>query len=68
MKILLDIKDNKVDFMMELFNNLPFVKAKRVNEKKEQFLKELEEAVEQDKLHKQGKIKLKSLQEVLDEL
>jgi hypothetical protein len=28
MKVLLDIKDNKAGFVMELLKNLPFVKAK----------------------------------------
>ncbi len=29
MKILLDIKDNKADFVMKLLHNLSFVKAKK---------------------------------------
>lgn len=30
MKILLDVKENKVDFILELLNNFSFVKAKTV--------------------------------------
>lgn len=68
MKVLLDIKDNKADFVLELLKNFSFVKAKPVNKKKEKFLKDLAEAIEEVKLHKQGKIKLKSAEELLNEL
>jgi hypothetical protein len=68
MKVLLDIKDSKADFVMELLHNLSFVRTKKLTAKKELFLKELEEAVEEVKLAKQGKIKLKSAKEFLDEL
>ncbi len=71
MKILLDIKDEKAVFIMELLRNFPFVKAKPFTEKpskKNDFLSELQEAVEQVNLAKRGKIKLKSADELLNEL
>jgi len=34
MKVLLDIKDNKADFVMELLENFSFVKAKTLSDEK----------------------------------
>lgn len=68
MKVLLDIKDSKADFVLELLDSLSFVKAKPLTGKKQQFLKELKEAVEELRLAKAEKIKLKSAKDLLDEL
>ena len=68
MKVLLDIKESKSDFVMELLKSLPFVKATPLTESKARFLKDFKSAVEQVKLHKEGKIKLKSTRQLLNEL
>jgi hypothetical protein len=68
MKVLLDVKDNKAEFVMELLNSLSFVKAEPLDRKKEKFLGELKQAVEEVKLAKAGKLKLKSAKQLLDEL
>lgn len=71
MKVLLDIKDEKAVFFMELLKNFPFVKTEHIAKKqtrKEEFLNELQGAVEQVNLAKQGKVKLKSAEELLNEL
>jgi hypothetical protein len=68
MKVLLDIKDNKADFVMELLCNLHFVKAEQISPSKAEFVKELHASVEEVILAKKGKIKLKSAEELLDEL
>ena len=68
MKILLDIRDNKAAFFMEVLKNFSFVKATPITENKAEFLKDLKEAVEEVKLAKQGKIKLQSAKEFIDEL
>jgi hypothetical protein len=68
MKLLLEVKDSKAEFVMELLNSLSFVKAKPVNETKQQILDDLKEAVKEVNLAKQGKIKLKSAKQLLDEL
>ncbi|WP_299250180.1 hypothetical protein [uncultured Cytophaga sp.] len=68
MKVLLDIKDNKADFVLELLKNFSFVKAETITPSKAQFLKGLKEAVEEVTLAKQGKINLKSADQLLDEL
>lgn len=68
MKVLLDIKDNKADFVMELIENLSFVKAEAISTSKARFLKDFKQAIDDVELAKQGKIKLKTAEELLDEL
>lgn len=68
MKVLLDIKDNKAEFVLELLKNFSFVKAETITPSRAQFLKELKEAVQEVALAKKGKIKLKSADQLLDEL
>ncbi len=68
MKVLLDIKDNKAEFVLELLKNLSFVKAETLTPSKAQFLKELKSAVQEVTLAKQGKVKLQSAKDFLNEL
>ncbi len=68
MKILLEIKEDKAAFIMELLRNFSFVKAKPLTPYKAEVLEGLKEAVEQVNLAKQGKVKLKSARQLLDEL
>jgi len=68
MKVLLDIKDSKVPFVMELLKNLTFVKAKPVNKEKAQLIAEIKEAVEELKLVKAGKKKARNAEDFLNEL
>lgn len=68
MKLLLDIKDNKADFVIELLKNFAFVKAESITPKKAQFLKDLKGSIEEVTLAKQGKIKLQSARDFLNEL
>ena len=68
MKVLLDIKDNQADFVMELLKSLAFVKAQPLTPYKAKVLEDLRDAVEEVKLAKQGKVKLKSADKLLDEL
>ncbi|WP_316806319.1 hypothetical protein [Pedobacter agri] len=68
MKVLLDIKDSKADFVMELLNNLSFVKAEAISVKKAQFFKELKLSVEEVEMAKQGKLKLKTVEDLINEL
>jgi len=68
MKVLLDIKDNKAEFVMELLDSLSFVKAEPLSTTKAQFLKEFKQAANEVSLAKQGKVKLKTAEQLLDEL
>lgn len=68
MKILLDIKDDKVAFIMELLSNFKYVKAKPLSPYKTQVLEGIREAVEEVNQIKAGKKKAKPLSEFLNEL
>ena len=68
MKVLLDIKDEKAAFVMELLGNLKYVKTKTLTDPEATFLKELKEAVEEVKRIKAGKSTGRPIQELLDEL
>ena len=68
MKVLLDIKDNKAHSLLEVLKGLNYVKTKPFNDGKAELVEELREAVKQIKLAKKGKVKLKSMDEFLNEL
>lgn len=68
MKVLVDVQDNKGDFILELINNFPFAKARAISPAKAQLLNELKEAVDNLNLVKQGKLKPRPAKELLDEL
>lgn len=64
MKVLLDIKDSKADFILELLKGFPsYVKTKPISKTKVQLIEDLNDATSDVRLHKQGKIKLKTAQE-----
>lgn len=68
MKVIVEIKDSKAEFVMELLNSLSFVKAKPISDEKALLIEEIKEAVKNVKLAKQGKLKAKPLNELLNEL
>jgi hypothetical protein len=71
MTVILDIKDNRrVPFFMDMLKSLDYINIVReVKEKrKRQLISNLAEAFEDVRLHEQGKKKLKSVKELLNEL
>jgi len=69
MKVLIDIPDNEAVFGMEVLKSLSFItKVKPMTMAAAELWNELKEAAEQVRLHKQGKLKLKTAQELLNEL
>lgn len=68
MKVLVDVKDSKGEFILELLNNFSFARAKPISPANAQLLEEIKEAVENLNLAKQGKLKARSAKELLDEL
>ena len=68
MKLIIDVKDNKADFVMELLKNFSFIKAQPISPSKATFLQELKGAVNEVALAKKGKLKLQSAKEFLNEL
>lgn len=74
MEIVVKVPDNKVEFFMELVQNLKFkaepkTQAKRqLTPEQQEWVDDLKESLKQVELHQQGKIKLKSARELLDEI
>jgi len=68
-QITLNIEDAKFKFFMELIKSLDFVQIEEDNgDSKEEILASLSQAIEEVKLIKQGKLKGKPFNELLDEL
>lgn len=69
MKVLIDIPDNEASFGMKVLKSLSFVKnAKTMSDASVGLWEDLKEAANEVRLHKQGKLKLKTAQELLNEL
>jgi hypothetical protein len=68
MKVLIDIKDNKASFVMELLDSLPFVKTQTLTSEKALLIEEIKEGVEEMKLIKSGKKTARNAEEFLNEL
>ena len=68
MKLLVDVKDSRAGFFVELLRNFSFVKAKPLTDADAQLLEEIRHAVEELKLVKAGEIKARSAEEFLNEL
>lgn len=69
MKVLLEIPDNEAIFAIKVLKSLSFVKkAKPMSMTTIDLWEDLKEASEQVRLHKQGKIKLKTAQDLINEL
>lgn len=69
MKILLDIKDSKAPFFMELLKNFSFVKkATPLSDAKAELMQDIREAVEELKLFREGKLQARNAEDLIDEL
>lgn len=68
MKIILDVKDDRAPFIMEVLRNFKDVKARALTGYKADVFEGLKEAVEEVKLIKQGKLKGIAAKDLLDEL
>lgn len=69
MKVIVDIPDKEAAFALKVLKSLSFIKnAKLMSGAAVELWEDLNESAEQVRLHKQGKIKLKAAQELLNEL
>ena len=68
MKVLLDIKDSKAHYLMEVLKGLSYVKAKELTPYKAKVPGDLKEAIEELNLIKAGKLKARSAEDIFDEL
>jgi hypothetical protein len=69
MKVVVEIPDNDAAFALKVLKSLSFVtKVKPMSLGSVSLWEDLKEAAEQVRLHKHGKIKLKSAQDLINEL
>ncbi len=69
MKVVIEISDNEAEIGMKVLKSLSFVKnAKPMTDSNVELWDDLKDAAEQVRLHKQGKLRLKTAQELLNEL
>ena len=69
MKILVDIRnESKVPFVMEFFYSQSYIKARPISDSGAKLMQDLKVAMDEVKLHRQGKIKLKTAEQLLNEL
>jgi hypothetical protein len=69
MKVILNIKDSKAAFIMEMLAGFSgYVKAKPISEAKAKVIESLVHSSEGVRLHKKGKLTLKSADDLLNEL
>jgi hypothetical protein len=68
MKILLDIPDNKGLALLEVLRSISYVKAKPITDYKSQLMADIRESVEEMKLVRQGKLKARPIEDLLNEL
>jgi hypothetical protein len=68
MKAVLDIKDSKAPFVMELLGNFSFVKFQPITNDKALLLNEIKEAVDNINLVKKGKMQARPAKELLNEI
>lgn len=74
-QVVINIQENKYQFFMELLNNFDFVKVSDnkskpviISAKQKQFVDDLKHSLNEVELHRQGKIKLQSARDFLNEL
>ncbi|MBN2610696.1 MAG: hypothetical protein JXB00_03990 [Bacteroidales bacterium] len=67
-RVILDIPDNKINFFMELVNNLGIKKVQKLTSKQKEFVDDLKNSLDEVELHRQGKIKLQAAKDFLNEL
>jgi hypothetical protein len=71
MRIAVNIPDEKMQFMLDMFDNLSFISRDSIaisNGENNNFLSDLEKSVKEVNAHIKGDIKLKSAWELADEL
>jgi len=67
-RVVIDIPDNKFKFFMELVNNLGFKKVRKLTIQQQEFIDDTRKSLEQVEQHLKGEIKLKSAEQLFNEL
>ena len=68
MKLILDIKDSKAEFFIEMLKKFSFVKAERITPEKAELIRDIKESAKYFNLVKKGKAKARPVEDLLNEL
>jgi len=68
MKVLLDIEDSKAKHLLEVLKGLSYVKTTTISDEKALLMEEIKEAVNNLALVREGKLKARPAQDLLNEL
>jgi len=68
MQVLLEINEDKALSILEVLKNIKGVTVKSVNKSRDKYIAEFKEAFLQTEQDEKGEIKLKSFDELIDEL
>jgi len=68
MRVLLDVRESKALFLMELLRNFSFVKVHPITNEKALLLQEIKEAVDTVNLIKKGELSARPAKELLNEI
>jgi hypothetical protein len=68
MKFVLDVKESKVEMLMALLNDLPYVKTTPLTPFKAKVLEDVKEAVDELNLVLSGDLKARNAEDLLNEL
>ena len=67
-RVVIDIPDNKFNFFIELVKNLGFKRVRPLPKEQKEFIDDLKHSLEQVKQHQDGKIKLQTAKDFINEL
>jgi len=67
-RVVIDIPDNKFNFFIELVKNLGFKRVRPLSKEQKEFIDDLKQSLEQVKQHQDGKIKLQTAKDFINEL
>ncbi len=68
MQYLIEVKDNKDKFILEVLKHFSFVKTRPLTKANLQFVKELQQSVEEVNKAKKGKLKLQNAKDLVNAL
>ncbi|TZF82742.1 hypothetical protein FW774_14705 [Pedobacter sp. BS3] len=68
MKFVLEVKESKVEMLIALLNDLPYVKTKPLTPYKAKVLEDVKEAVDELNMVLAGKLEARDADELLNEL
>ena len=68
MRVVLDIKDNKAQSLLDVLKGLPYVKTKTLSNYQAEAIEQMKEAIDELHLVKTGKLKARNASDLLNEL